>query len=63
MKYLVVQIGCIECHVSSYAVSSHNDKHEAIEAAKNHPSTWDSEGGDGYTTVFCTDTLEEIEIK
>lgn len=58
-KYLVYQVGCIECGVSSYAVSKHDKLEDAVEAAKAHPSTWDSEGGDGYVSVINLDTLKE----
>jgi hypothetical protein len=59
-RYLVTQIGCIECGVSSYPVSLHDDIEEAKQAAKDHPSTWETEGGDGYTTVYDLISMEDV---
>ena len=51
-KYMVVQIGCIECGVSSYPIGIYDTLEEAQKAKKAHPSTWDSEGGDGYVEIW-----------
>lgn len=51
-RYLVYQIGCIECGVSSYAIKTCETMEEAEAVANKHPSTWETEGGDGYVTVI-----------
>jgi len=56
MSYLVYQVGCIECGVSSYPIKVSQTFEEAKEVALKHPSTWESEGGDGYVTII--DLLE-----
>lgn len=59
--FLVFQVGCIECGVSSYPIQVC----DTLEAAKlvkaAHPSTWESEGGDGYVTIIDLDNCNEIE--
>lgn len=52
MPYLVYQVGCIECGVTSYPIKVTETPEEAIKVAKDHPSTWESEGGDGYVTII-----------
>ena len=59
--YLVMQIGCIECGVSSYAIAKTETLEEAEKIRDNHPSTWDTEGGDGYVMIINIDTLKEEE--
>lgn len=59
MKYLVMQIGCIGCGVSSYAIKTTETLEEAQKIKGDHPSTWESEGGDGYVTIINLETLEE----
>lgn len=61
MKYAVYQVGCIECGVSSYPIKTVETIEEAREVAKNHPNTWDSEGGDGYVTIIDVEDCSEIE--
>ena len=51
-KYMVVQIGCIECGVSSYPIGLYDTLEEARKVRKAHPSTWESEGGDGYVEIW-----------
>lgn len=51
-KYLVFQVGCIECGVTSYPVKICDSLEEAKEIAKKHPDTWESEGGDGYVVII-----------
>lgn len=51
-KYMVVQIGCIECGVSSYPIGVYNTLEEAEKVYRDHPSTWDTEGGDGYVEIW-----------
>ena len=51
-KYMVVQIGCIECGVSSYPIGIYDTLEEAKKVSEAHPSTWDSEGGQGYTEIW-----------
>ena len=63
-KYMVVQIGCMECGVSSYPVGIYDTLEEANEAYEKHPSTWESEGGDGYITIWVINednTIGSIE--
>ena len=55
-KYMVVQIGCIECGVSSYPVGVYDTLEEAQNAKEAHPSTWESEGGDGYVEICAINT-------
>ena len=61
-KYMVLQIGCIECGVSSYPIGVYNTLEEAREVEKNHPSTWDSEHGDGYTEIWAINENNETEM-
>jgi hypothetical protein len=65
MSYLVYQVGCIECGVSSYPVKVCQTLKEAEEVQANHPSTWESEGGDGYCTIIdldnCTEDLQQLQ--
>ena len=51
-KYMVVQIGCIECGVSSYPIGIYDTLEEAQNIKEAHPSTWESEGGDGYVEIW-----------
>jgi len=62
MRYVVFQVGCIECGVSSYPVSTHDGIYEAQAAAAAHPSTWETEGGDGYVMIIDTQECCEIEL-
>ena len=55
-KYMVVQIGCIECGVSSYPIGIYNTLKKAKKVRKAHPSTWVSEGGQGYTEIWKVNT-------
>lgn len=61
MAFLVFQVGCIECGVSSYPIKvcASLDDASAVKAA--HPSTWDSEGGDGYVTIIDLEKCVEVE--
>lgn len=59
-KYLVFQVGCIECGVSSYPVSTHDTLEDAQAAAESHPDTWESEGGQGYVTIIDVDNCGEV---
>lgn len=60
MSYLVYQVGCIECGVSSYPIKICTTYEEAKQVSDNHPSTWDTEGGEGYTTIIDLDKCETI---
>lgn len=60
MNYLVFQVGCIECDVSSYPIKVCNTLDEAINCAENHPSTWDSEGGEGFVTIIDLKECKDI---
>ena len=59
-KYMVVQIGCIECGVSSYPIGIYDTLEEAQKAKEAHPSTWKSEGGDGYVEIWEVNTGENF---
>ena len=62
-KFMVVQIGCIECGVSSYLIGLYDTLEEARKVRKAHPSTWESEGGDGYVEIWAIDRGENyVEI-
>ena len=54
-----MQIGCIECGVSSYPIKITNSLSGARRIANKHPSTWDSEGGDGYVMIV---DLEKCKV-
>jgi len=58
MSYLVYQVGCIECGVSSYPIKIVDTLDEATEVRENHPSTWGTEGGEGYVTIINLDTCK-----
>lgn len=49
--FVVTRIGCIECGVSSDVVGVFDTREEADAVCESQPSTWDSEGGDGYHFV------------
>ena len=51
-RYLVVQIGCIECGVSSYPIAFVDTMEEAEKIKDEHPDTWDTEGGEGYVVIW-----------
>ena len=61
MNYLVFQVGCIECGVSSYPIKVCETLMEALNVRDNHPSTWDSEGGEGYVTVIDLKNCKTVE--
>ena len=62
-KYMVVQIGCIECGVSSYPIGLYDTLEEAKKVRESHPSTWVSEGGEGYVEIWGVSTAENtVEI-
>ena len=62
-KYMVVQIGCIDCGVSSYPIGIYDTLEEAKKVREAHPSTWISEGGDGYVEIWDINTGENfVEI-
>ena len=58
--YLVYQVGCIECGVSSYPIKVCETLMEARNVRDSHPSTWESEGGDGYVTIIDLKTCETV---
>ena len=60
MKYLVLQIGCIECGVSSYPIKTFENLEDAKKCRDEHPSTWDSEGGDGRIAIYDLVECKEI---
>lgn len=63
MPYLVYQVGCMECGVSSYPIRVCETLQEAEAVQNNHPSTWDSEGGDGYVTIIDLKTCKAVSDK
>jgi len=62
MKYLVYQVGCIECGVSSYPIKVVETIEEALDTAEKHPGTWDSEGGDGYVTIVDLESCKTVDV-
>lgn len=60
MSYLVYQVGCIECGVSSYPIKICETREQAQQVADAHPSTWDSEGGEGYVTIIDLQQCETV---
>lgn len=60
MSYLVYQVGCIECGVSSYPIKITETLQEAEIVMSNHPSTWETEGGDGFVTIIDLETCKEV---
>ena len=61
MKYLVFQVGCLECGVSSYPIKVTETLEEAQVVSDAHPSTWDSEGGDGYVTIIDLEACKTVD--
>ena len=61
MAYLVMQIGCIECGVSSYPVKICDTLADAESAAADHPDTWDTEGGEGYVQIIDLEKCENVD--
>ena len=59
-KYMVVQIGCVDCGVSSYPIGIYDTLEEAKKVSEAHPSTWSSEGGDGYVEIWVVSTAENF---
>jgi hypothetical protein len=59
-NYLVYQVGCIECSVSSYPIKICETLDDARATAQAHPSTWETEGGEGYTTIIDLNTCETV---
>ena len=51
-KYMVVQISCKECGITLYPLGVFNTLEEAREVKENHPSTGNTEGGDGYVKIW-----------
>lgn len=49
--FVVVRIGCIECGVSSDVIGVYDTRDEAEKVCEAQPSTWDTEGGQGYHFV------------
>jgi hypothetical protein len=60
--YLVFQVGCIECGVSSYPIGITETLEEARKVLENHPSTWKSEGGDGCIYIVDLATCKNVEV-
>ncbi len=61
MKYLVYQVGCIECGVSSYPIKVVETVEEAKKIMESHPSTWESECGEGFVTIIDLENCVEID--
>lgn len=59
-RYLVFQVGCIECGVSSYPIKLCKDISEAESVKSSHPCTWETEGGDGYVEIIDLESFEEM---
>ena len=59
--FLVYQVGCIECGVSSYPIKVVETIEEAEDIADKHPSTWDTEGGDGFVTIIDLEKCTTVD--
>lgn len=59
-RYLVYQVGCIECGVPSYPVKACVTLEEAKAVAEAHPSTWETEGGEGFVTIVDLEECKTI---
>lgn len=59
-NYLVYQVGCIECGVSSYPIKTCATLDEAKATAASHPSTWETEFGEGYVTIIDLHTCKTV---
>ena len=61
---MVVQIGCIDCGVSSYPIGIYNTLKKAKKVRKAHHNTWVSQG---YTEIWMVNTgnnyVEILPIK
>lgn len=44
-----------------YPIKACNSIEEAVNVRNAHPSTWDSEGGDGYAEIWNLETLEILD--
>lgn len=51
-KYLVLQIGCIECGVSSYPVAWCSTYEEAKRKREEYPSMCESECCEGFSDIW-----------
>ena len=60
MKYLIYQVGCIECVVSSYPIKVVETIEEAKRIRDAHPSTWESAGGEGFVTIIDLENCVEV---
>lgn len=61
MNFLVYQVGCIECGVSSYPIALCKTKEEAQSIKDRYPSTWYTEGGDGFIDIIDLHNFEKPE--
>lgn len=59
MSFLVYQVGCIECGVSSYPIKLCETQEEAEKIKADYPSTWDTEGGDGFIDIIDLKNFEK----
>lgn len=63
MKYLVHQIGDRSSFVSSYPIKVVETLEEALAVAKEHPNTWDTEGGPGYVAIYDLVECKAVEYR
>ena len=57
-KYMVVQIGCIECKISSYPIKVY----DTLEEAEEVRSTWDNINGHGYVEIWFINEDNSVGI-
>ena len=59
-RYLVQQLGCMCCGVSTYFIANVATRKEAEKIKDEHPSTWETEGGDGTVVIWDLNLLKNI---
>ena len=60
-RFLVFQVGCIECGVSSYPIKICDTIEEAEKIKADYPSTWVTEKGDGFIIIIDILNIEKPE--
>ena len=60
--FLVFQVGCIECGVSSYPIKVTETLEEARAVKGAHPSTWETESGEGFVMIIDLDTCTKVNV-
>ena len=58
MKYLIFQVGCIECGLPSYPIALAGTLEDAAFVARSHPRT-----RDGYVMVIDLEQVKAVDEK